>query len=102
MEQYQQAALDSLRWFEEMGDYMHLDPLPFAVEAMTRSKRVDFEKLRQRDPEFVARVAEYRAARRESGTSVGWTTDVDHIRVLESEERDAAARGAARAAASSS
>ena len=54
VEQYQQAALDSLRWFEEMGEYMHLDPLPFAVEAMTRSKRVDFEKLRQRDPDFVA------------------------------------------------
>ena len=53
VEQYQQAALDSLRWFEEVGDYMHLAPLPFAVEAMTRSKRVDFEKLRQRDPDFV-------------------------------------------------
>ena len=37
---------------------MHLEPLPFAVEAMTRSKRVDFEKLRQRDPEFVAMVEE--------------------------------------------
>jgi anthraniloyl-CoA monooxygenase len=53
VEQYQQAALDSLRWFEEVGDHMHLEPLPFAIEAMTRSKRVDFEKLRQRDPEFV-------------------------------------------------
>jgi anthraniloyl-CoA monooxygenase len=54
VEQYQQAALDSLRWFEEMGRHMHLAPLPFAVEAMTRSKRIDFEKLRQRDPAFVA------------------------------------------------
>lgn len=54
VEQYQQAALDSLRWFEEMGRSMHLPPLPFAVEAMTRSKRIDFEKLRQRDPAFVA------------------------------------------------
>jgi anthraniloyl-CoA monooxygenase len=56
VEQYQQAALDSLRWFENMGDYVHLEPLAFAVEAMTRSKRVDFGKLKQRDPEFVARV----------------------------------------------
>jgi anthraniloyl-CoA monooxygenase len=54
VEQYQQAAMDSLRWFEEMADYVHLDPLPFALETMTRSNRVDFEKLRQRDPEFVA------------------------------------------------
>jgi anthraniloyl-CoA monooxygenase len=56
VEQYQQAAMDSLRWFENMADYAHLDPLPFAVEAMTRSKRVDFEKLKQRDPDFAARL----------------------------------------------
>ena len=56
VEQLQQAALESLRWFEGMADHMHLDPLPFAMEAMTRSNRVDLDKLRQRDPEFVARV----------------------------------------------
>ncbi len=56
VEQLQQAASDSLRWFENVADYAHLDPLAFAVEAMTRSKRVDFEKLKRRDPEFVARV----------------------------------------------
>ncbi|HEY0874366.1 MAG TPA: FAD-dependent monooxygenase [Vicinamibacterales bacterium] len=56
VEQLQHAAMDSLRWFENVGDYAHLRPLPFAVEAMTRSKRVDFEKLKRRDPEFVARV----------------------------------------------
>jgi anthraniloyl-CoA monooxygenase len=57
VEQYQTAATDSLRWFENMADYVHLDPLSFAVEAMTRSKRVDFDKLRQRDPAFAARIA---------------------------------------------
>ena len=56
VEQYQQAAMDSLRWFEDVEGFVHLDPLPFALEAMTRSKRVNVEKLRQRDPEFVARV----------------------------------------------
>jgi anthraniloyl-CoA monooxygenase len=54
VEQYQQAALESLKWFEDMDDYLHLAPLPFAVEAMTRSKKIDVEKLRQRDPAFVA------------------------------------------------
>ena len=53
VEQSQRAALESLRWFETMADYAHLDPLPFAVEAMTRSNRVDFDKLKQRDPQFV-------------------------------------------------
>ncbi len=61
VEQLQQAALESLRWFEDMGHHMPLDPLPFAVEAMTRSKRVDFDKLRQRDPEFVAAYERYRS-----------------------------------------
>ena len=56
VEQLQGAAMDSLRWFEDMEQYVHLDPLPFALECMTRSGRVDLEKLRQRDPEFVARV----------------------------------------------
>lgn len=54
VERYQQAAMDSLRWFEEMGSYMHLAPLPFAMEAMTRSGRIDIEKLKRRDPAFVA------------------------------------------------
>ena len=56
VEQLQAAAMDSLRWFEDMEQYVHLEPLPFALEAMTRSGRVDIEKLRQRDPEFVERV----------------------------------------------
>ena len=64
VEQYQQAAQESLRWFEEVADHVHLDPLRFAVEAMTRSKKIDYEKLRQRDPAFVARVEE---AERQSG-----------------------------------
>ena len=56
VEQLQAAAGDSLRWFEEMEQYVHLDPLPFAVAVMTRSGRIDWEKLKLRDPEFVARV----------------------------------------------
>ena len=59
VEQLQHAALESLRWFEEVPRLMYLEPMPFAVEAMTRSKRVDFEKLRQRDPEFVAAYERY-------------------------------------------
>jgi anthraniloyl-CoA monooxygenase len=56
VEQLQAAAIDSLRWFEDMEKYIHLDPLPFALDCMTRSGRVDLEKLRQRDPVFVERV----------------------------------------------
>jgi anthraniloyl-CoA monooxygenase len=54
IEEYQQAAHESRLWFENVKDYTHLDPLPFAYSLMTRSKRVDYESLRKRDPEFVA------------------------------------------------
>lgn len=61
VEQLQQAAGESLRWFEEMARYVHLDPVPFAMEAMTRSKKIDYDRLRQRDPEFVARFERWSA-----------------------------------------
>ncbi len=63
VEQYQQAAHESLRWFEEVDQQMHLDPVQLAVEAMTRSKKIDYEKLRRRDPAFVAMVEQRGAGR---------------------------------------
>ena len=54
IEEYQQAAYESLVWFERARDYMHLAPLPFAYSLMTRSKKIDYENLRRRDPEFIA------------------------------------------------
>lgn len=56
VEQYQQVAYQSLRWFEDVGRHMHLDPLQMALEAMTRSGKIDYDQLRRRDPEFVAMV----------------------------------------------
>lgn len=54
IDDYQNAAYQSLTWFEHVRDGMHLDPLPFAFKLMTRSKRVDYKNLKKRDPEFVA------------------------------------------------
>jgi anthraniloyl-CoA monooxygenase len=54
IEEYQDAAYESLVWFENAGDYMSLDPLPFAYKLMTRSKKIDYENLKKRDPEFIA------------------------------------------------
>ena len=50
----QEAAYESLLRFERMEEDMTLDPLPFAYRLMTRSGRIDHEKLRRRDPAFVA------------------------------------------------
>ena len=50
----QDAAHESLVWFEHMASDMALAPIAFAYRLMTRSGRIDREKLRRRDPAFVA------------------------------------------------
>jgi len=54
IEEYQAAAYESMIWFENARDYMHLAPIELAYVLMTRSGKVDDEALRRRDPEFVA------------------------------------------------
>lgn len=51
---YQDAAFASLLMFENADEDLHLDPLPFAFKLMTRSKKIDYDKLRRRDPQFIA------------------------------------------------
>jgi len=53
IEDYQAAAYESMVWFENARQYMHLSPIELAYSLMMRSGRVDDEELRKRDPEFV-------------------------------------------------
>ena len=55
IEKYQAAAYDSMRWFENARQYMHLGPLELAYALMTRSGKVDYDDLKRRDPEFIAK-----------------------------------------------
>ena len=50
----QEAAHSSLAWFEDCASRMALSPLDLAYEIMTRSGRIDHDKLQKRDPAFVA------------------------------------------------
>jgi anthraniloyl-CoA monooxygenase len=50
----QRAAQASLEWFENIGQYADQDPHEFAFNIVTRSRRVTYDNLRMRDPEFVA------------------------------------------------
>ncbi|MCO1577406.1 bifunctional salicylyl-CoA 5-hydroxylase/oxidoreductase [Crossiella sp. SN42] len=50
----QRAAQASLEWFENLGCYTHQEPAQFAFNILTRSRRVTYDNLRLRDPEFVA------------------------------------------------
>ena len=54
IEEYQEAAYESLIWFENVRDYMSLSPLHFAYRLMTRSKKIDYDNLKKRDPQFIA------------------------------------------------
>jgi anthraniloyl-CoA monooxygenase len=59
----QRAAQASLEWFENLPQYVHQEPLQFAFNLLTRSRRVTYENLKIRDPEFVARIDTWFAAR---------------------------------------
>src|SRR5215211_5430569 len=50
---YQAAAFESMLWFENAAQYMHLSPLELAFSVMTRSGRVSYEDLKRRDPVFI-------------------------------------------------
>ena len=50
----QRAAQASLEWFENIGQYTDQDPPQFAFNIITRSRRVTYDNLRLRDPEFAA------------------------------------------------
>jgi 2-polyprenyl-6-methoxyphenol hydroxylase-like FAD-dependent oxidoreductase len=55
------AANSSAQWYENFAEHMKLDPLDFAMSYITRSGRVDLDRLRATSPEFVAA---YEARRR--------------------------------------
>src|ERR1700691_5368954 len=58
----QRAAQASLEWFENIGQYADQDPHQFAFNIVTRSRRVTYDNLRLRDPEFVAGMDRWFAA----------------------------------------
>jgi 2-polyprenyl-6-methoxyphenol hydroxylase-like FAD-dependent oxidoreductase len=60
IDEYQAAALESMKWFENARTYVRLDPMELAHTIMTRSGRVDDEDLRKRDPAFMAAYEETR------------------------------------------
>jgi anthraniloyl-CoA monooxygenase len=56
VESTQRAAQGSLEWFEGIARYVEQPRLRFAFNLLTRSRRVTYDNLRLRDPEFVAEV----------------------------------------------
>jgi anthraniloyl-CoA monooxygenase len=50
----QRAAQASLEWFEDIAHVVHQDTPQFAFNLLTRSRRVTYDNLALRDPEYVA------------------------------------------------
>src|SRR5467141_2219447 len=65
VESVQRAAQASLEWFENISQYTRQEPLQFAFNLLTRSRRVTYGNLKLRDPEFVSGVNSWFNHRRE-------------------------------------
>ena len=62
VERFQEAALESSNYFEHVSRYAHFDPRQFAFNLLTRSRRITYVNLTQRDPELVRTVDSWFAA----------------------------------------
>jgi anthraniloyl-CoA monooxygenase len=59
----QNAARNSMEWFENVRRYTHLEPEQFAYSLLTRSQRVSHENLRLRDRTYLENVERWFASR---------------------------------------
>jgi len=59
----QNAARNSMEWFENVRRYVHLEPEQFAYSLLTRSQRVSHENLRLRDNVYLSGVERWFAAK---------------------------------------
>src|SRR3981081_2669546 len=62
VERFQEAALESSSYFEHVSRYASLDPRQFAFNLLTRSRRITYVNLTQRDPDLVRTVDSWFAA----------------------------------------
>jgi anthraniloyl-CoA monooxygenase len=74
LDEIQEAAYSSLLLFENADELMPLEPIELAYKLMTRSKKIDHEKLKQRDPDFIAQYD--KAVRRQKSEIRGQRSEV--------------------------
>jgi len=87
VDEYQEAAYSSLLLFENAQKELQLDPIPFAYKLMTRSKKIDYENLKQRDPEFIAAYDAWRGETEGKASRTKVAPKKTGIRGLKSEAR---------------
>ncbi|WP_019890795.1 bifunctional salicylyl-CoA 5-hydroxylase/oxidoreductase [Streptomyces purpureus] len=74
VESTQRAAQASLEWFENVGRYTGQEPLQFAFNLLTRSRRVTYDNLRVRDEAFTGAVDTWHAQHQDR-TATGGRAD---------------------------
>jgi benzoate-CoA ligase family protein len=57
-----QAARSSAAWYEQFPEHMKRDPVDFAFSYITRSGRIDMERLTRMSPRFMARYGRWKSA----------------------------------------
>ena len=62
VERFQEAALESSSYFEHVSRYAQFDPRQFAFNLLTRSRRITYVNLTQRDPDLVRTLDSWFAA----------------------------------------
>jgi anthraniloyl-CoA monooxygenase len=67
----QNAARNSMEWFENVRRYLTLEPEQFAYSLLTRSQRVSHESLRLRDREYLEGVERWFASKAAAGGGGG-------------------------------
>jgi len=67
VEKFQDAALNSLTWLEDVQEHLQLEPVPFTYRLMTRSRRISYNRIKWGDPEFVAKYDAWRAQQPSAG-----------------------------------
>lgn len=74
----QNAARNSMEWFEHVPRYMSLEPEQFAYSLLTRSQRVSHENLRLRDASYLGGVERWFASRAERAVAEAHATHASH------------------------
>jgi anthraniloyl-CoA monooxygenase len=67
VDEFQEAAFTSLVWLENVEEQLLLEPVAFAYGLMTRSRRTGYNRLKRKDPEFIAHYDAWKAGQAASG-----------------------------------
>ncbi len=78
IDQFQDAAVRSLTWLENIEEHLPLNPIPFAYALVTRSNRVGYNRLKRQAPEFIARYDAWRAQQPSTGAIPREFVDLFH------------------------